>query len=173
MLVFFRVLQGAAGGGLQPSEQSILADTFPPQKRSMAFAVYGMAVVMAPVLGPTVGGWIVDNYSWRWIFFINIPVGIVSLYLTNRVVEDPPYLAEIRKRRKASTTGDSACSLSPSAQSRPCSTRARKTTGSAPASSSPCAIIAAIGLVVFFWRELHHRASHPRPAPVRRSATSA
>jgi MFS family permease len=76
MLVFFRVLQGAAGGGLQPSEQSILADTFPPAKRSMAFAVYGMAVVLAPVLGPTVGGWIVDNYSWRWIFFINIPVGI-------------------------------------------------------------------------------------------------
>ena len=101
MLVFFRVLQGAAGGGLQPSEQSILADTFPPQKRSMAFAVYGMAVVLAPVLGPTVGGWIVDNYSWRWIFFINIPVGILSLYLTNRVVEDPPYLAEIRKRRES------------------------------------------------------------------------
>jgi MFS transporter, DHA2 family, multidrug resistance protein len=99
-LVLFRVLQGAAGGGLQPSEQSILADTFPPQKRSMAFAVYGMAVVMAPVLGPTFGGWIVDNYSWRWIFFINIPVGILSLYLTNRVVEDPPYLAEIRRRRE-------------------------------------------------------------------------
>jgi DHA2 family multidrug resistance protein len=99
MLVFFRVLQGAAGGGLQPSEQSILADTFSPAKRSMAFAVYGMAVVMAPVLGPTVGGWIVDNYSWRWIFFINIPVGILSLYLTNRVVEDPPYLAAIRKRK--------------------------------------------------------------------------
>ena len=71
-----------------------------PQKRSMAFAVYGMAVVLAPVLGPTVGGWIVDNYSWRWIFFINIPVGILSLYLTNRLVEDPPYLAAIRKSRE-------------------------------------------------------------------------
>jgi DHA2 family multidrug resistance protein len=100
ILVFCRVLQGAAGGGLQPSEQSILADTFPPEKRSMAFALYGMAVVIAPVLGPTVGGWIVDNYSWRWIFFINIPVGILSLYLTNRVVEDPPYLEKIRKRRE-------------------------------------------------------------------------
>ncbi len=99
LLVFFRVIQGAAGGGLQPSEQSILADTFPPEKRSMAFAVYGVAVVMAPVLGPTVGGWIVDNYVWRWIFFLNIPVGILSLYLTNRVVEDPPYVTEIRKRR--------------------------------------------------------------------------
>jgi len=100
VLVICRVLQGAAGGGLQPSEQSILADTFPPAKRSMAFAVYGMAVVLAPVLGPTVGGWIVDNYSWRWIFFINIPVGMLSLYLTNRVVEDPPYLAAIRKRKE-------------------------------------------------------------------------
>ena len=100
VLVFFRVLQGAAGGGLQPSEQSILADTFPPERRSMAFAVYGMAVVLAPVLGPTVGGWIVDNYSWRWIFFINIPIGIISLLLTNRVVEDPPYVHAIRKRRE-------------------------------------------------------------------------
>ncbi len=99
LLVVFRVIQGAAGGGLQPSEQSILADTFPPEKRSMAFAVYGVAVVMAPVIGPTVGGWIVDNYAWRWIFFLNIPVGILSLYLTNRVVEDPPYVSEIRKRR--------------------------------------------------------------------------
>ena len=99
VLVLCRVIQGAAGGGLQPSEQSILADTFAPEKRSMAFAVYGVAVVMAPVLGPTVGGWIVDNYSWRWIFFLNIPVGMVSLYLTNRLVEDPPYLAAIRKKR--------------------------------------------------------------------------
>ena len=72
---FFRVLQGVGGGGLQPSEQAILADTFPPQKRGMAFAVYGMAVVLAPAIGPTLGGWITDNYSWRWIFFINVPVG--------------------------------------------------------------------------------------------------
>jgi DHA2 family multidrug resistance protein len=100
MLVFFRVIQGLAGGGLQPSEQAILADTFPPQKRSMAFAVYGMAVVMAPALGPTVGGWITDNYSWRWLFFLNIPVGIISLFLTQRLVEDPPYLAAIRKKKE-------------------------------------------------------------------------
>ena len=101
LLVFFRVVQGAAGGGLQPSEQAILADTFPPEKRSMAFAVYGMAVVLAPALGPTVGGWIVDNASWRWLFFLNIPVGILSLILTQRLVEDPPYMAEIRKRRES------------------------------------------------------------------------
>ena len=73
MLIFFRVLQGAGGGGLQPSEQAILADTFPPAKRGMAFALYGMAVVIAPAIGPTLGGWITDNFTWRWIFFINIP----------------------------------------------------------------------------------------------------
>ena len=75
VLVFFRVLQGAGGGGLQPSEQAILADTFPPAKRGMAFAVYGMAVVVAPAIGPTLGGWITDNFSWRWIFYINVPIG--------------------------------------------------------------------------------------------------
>ena len=90
MLIFFRVLQGAGGGGLQPSEQSILADTFPPAKRGMAFAVYGLAVVMAPAIGPTLGGWITDNYTWRWIFLVNIPVGLVSLLLTSRLIQDPP-----------------------------------------------------------------------------------
>jgi MFS transporter, DHA2 family, multidrug resistance protein len=99
MLIFFRVLQGAGGGGLQPSEQAILADTFPPRQRGMAFAVYGMAVVLAPAIGPTLGGWITDNFSWRWIFFINIPVGILSLLLTNRLISDPPYMK--RENRKS------------------------------------------------------------------------
>src|SRR5579859_6314072 len=102
MLIFFRVLQGAGGGGLQPSEQSILADTFPPAKRGMAFAIYGMAVVLAPAIGPTLGGWITDNASWRWIFFINVPVGILSLFLTSRLVSDPPAFTEERRRIKAS-----------------------------------------------------------------------
>jgi MFS transporter, DHA2 family, multidrug resistance protein len=100
MLILFRVLQGAGGGGLQPSEQAILADTFAPSKRGMAFAVYGMAVVVAPAIGPTLGGWITDNYSWRWIFYINVPISVISLYLTHRLVEDPPYLHEERARRK-------------------------------------------------------------------------
>src|SRR5580704_1544734 len=91
-LIFFRVLQGAGGGGLQPSEQAILADTFPPAKRGMAFAVYGMAVVLAPALGPTLGGFITDNYSWRWVFFINVPVGVLSMFLSSRMVTDPPWL---------------------------------------------------------------------------------
>src|SRR5437899_1108360 len=98
MLIFFHVLQGAGGGGLQPSEQAILADTFPPAKRGIAFAVYGIAVVMAPAIGPTLGGWITDNYTWRWIFFVNIPVGIISLLLTSRLIQDPPHL----RRRKLS-----------------------------------------------------------------------
>jgi DHA2 family multidrug resistance protein len=91
-LVFFRVLQGAGGGGLAPSEQSILADTFPPRQRGQAFALYGLAVVFAPAIGPTLGGWITDNYNWRWIFFINVPIAIISLFLTNRLVEDPPHI---------------------------------------------------------------------------------
>jgi MFS transporter, DHA2 family, multidrug resistance protein len=92
MLILFRVLQGLGGGGLATSEQAILADTFEPARRGMAFAIYGIAVVTAPAIGPTLGGYITDNFDWRWIFFINIPVGIVSLYLTNKLVEDPPYL---------------------------------------------------------------------------------
>jgi MFS transporter, DHA2 family, multidrug resistance protein len=102
LLVFFRVLQGIGGGGLQPSEQSILADTFTPAQRGMAFSIYAMAVVLAPAIGPTIGGWITDNYSWRWIFYINVPISIVSLYLTYRFVEDPPYLREEQVKAKKS-----------------------------------------------------------------------
>ena len=101
LLIFFRVLQGAGGGGLAPSEQAILADTFPPKKRGQAFAVYGLAVVAAPAIGPTLGGWITDNYDWRWIFFINIPVAIISLFLTSRMVEDPPHIVEEVKRLRS------------------------------------------------------------------------
>src|SRR5260370_5991774 len=92
VLVIFRILQGVGGGGLQPSEQAILNDTFPLDKRGMAFAVYGLAVVVAPTIGPWLGGWITDNFSWRWIFYINVPVGILSLLLTNFLVSDPPYM---------------------------------------------------------------------------------
>ncbi len=96
MLIVARVLQGCGGGGLQPSEQAILADTFSVEKRGMAFSMYGMAVVVAPAIGPTLGGWITDNFSWHWIFFINLPVGLISLFLTQRFVEDPPWLEEER-----------------------------------------------------------------------------
>ncbi len=102
-LVLFRVLQGVGGGGLVPSEQAILADTFLPEQRGLGFAVYGMAVVIAPAIGPTIGGWITDNYSWHWIFFINVPIGILSLFLTQRMVEDPPYLK--REQARVSKAG--------------------------------------------------------------------
>jgi DHA2 family multidrug resistance protein len=100
MLIFFRVLQGAGGGGLAPSEQAILADTFLPSQQGMGFAMYGMAVVLAPAIGPTLGGYITDNYSWHWIFFINVPVGILSLFLTSRMVEDPPWIKDSIERAK-------------------------------------------------------------------------
>jgi MFS transporter, DHA2 family, multidrug resistance protein len=95
-LLLFRVLQGAGGGGLQPMAQAILADTFPPEKRGLAFALYGITAIMAPTIGPTLGGWITFNYSWRWIFFINLPVGIITWLLVRRFVEDPPYLGRLK-----------------------------------------------------------------------------
>jgi len=95
-LLLFRVLQGAGGGGLQPMAQAILADTFPPHQRGLAFALYGITAVMAPTIGPTLGGWITFNYSWRWIFYINVPVGIMTWLLVRRFVEDPPYLSRLK-----------------------------------------------------------------------------
>jgi MFS transporter, DHA2 family, multidrug resistance protein len=92
-LLLFRVMQGAFGGGLQPMAQSILGDSFAPEKRGLAFSLYGITTICAPAIGPTLGGWITDNYSWRWIFYINVPVGILALILVYQLVEDPPYIA--------------------------------------------------------------------------------
>jgi len=94
-IILFRVLQGAGGGGLQPMAQAILADTFPPEKRGLAFALFGVTVVVAPTIGPTLGGWITDNYSWRWIFFINLPVGVLALFLVYRLIADPPWAKRV------------------------------------------------------------------------------
>src|SRR5580698_471149 len=95
LLLLFRVLQGAGGGGLQPMAQAILADTFPPEKRGLAFALYGITVICGPAIGPTLGGWITDNYTWRWIFFINIPVGLIAMFLVFRLIEDPPWAKRV------------------------------------------------------------------------------
>src|SRR5213082_1753413 len=92
MLIFARVLQGAGGGALQPIAQSVLLESFPPEKRGQAMAVFGMGIVVAPIIGPTLGGWITDNYSWRWIFYINVPVGARAIFMARTFIEDPPYL---------------------------------------------------------------------------------
>src|SRR5689334_11371399 len=97
-LIMARVLQGAAGGALQPISQAVLMESFPPEKRGMAMAVFTMGIVVAPILGPTIGGWLTYNYSWRWVFYINLPIGILAALLTRAFLEDPPYL----KRSSAS-----------------------------------------------------------------------
>src|SRR5262249_17306099 len=99
LLLAFRVLQGLGGGGLQPMAQAILADSFPPQQRALAFALYGVTAVIAPTIGPTLGGWITFNYSWRWIFFINLPVGVAALRLVFRLLPTPPCIAPLQAAR--------------------------------------------------------------------------
>jgi len=101
MLIFFRVLQGIGGGGLAPCEQAILVDTFPPAKRSAAFALYSMAIVTAPAIGPTLGGYITDHFDWRWVFYINVPIGLLSLFLSNMIVTDSDRMKEEMRKTRA------------------------------------------------------------------------
>src|SRR6476620_9610166 len=91
-LIFFRIVQGACGGGLQPLSQAILLESFPAEKRGQAMAFWALGIVVAPMLGPVVGGWLTDNYSWRWVFYINVPIGVLAILLTQAFVFDPPYL---------------------------------------------------------------------------------
>ena len=97
MLILARILQGAGGGGMLPLAQSILLESFPPEKHGKAMAAYGVGVVVAPVIGPTLGGWITDSYAWRWIFYINLPVGLLALFMANLYIEDPPYLRHAKR----------------------------------------------------------------------------
>jgi len=99
LLIVFRAIQGLTGGGLQPLSQAILADSFPPRQRGMAFAFYGIAVVFAPAIGPTLGGWITDNTSWRWVFLVNVPVSVVLFFLIDIMIEDPPAHEAARQAR--------------------------------------------------------------------------
>jgi len=111
-LIALRALQGAAGGGLQPSGQAILADSFPPEKRGMASAIYGIAAVVAPTVGPTLGGWITDNYNWRWIFLINVPVGIVLLFLVRSLIREQPVSSDKNARSSVDWMGFGFVALS-------------------------------------------------------------
>src|SRR3979490_3168659 len=101
IMLLSRALQGIGGGGLAPVEKAIPVDTFPPPKRASAFALYTVAIVPAPAIGPVLGGWITDNYNWRWVFLINIPIGALSLFLTNRFLHDPDSSAEERKSARS------------------------------------------------------------------------
>src|SRR5438477_686275 len=92
LLIIFRILQGATGGGLQPLSQAILMESFPPEKRGKAMAFWALGIVVAPMLGPVLGGWITDSYSWRWIFYINLPVGAAALIMCKMFIFDPPYI---------------------------------------------------------------------------------
>src|SRR6516225_2680318 len=98
MMLVVRVIQGVGGGGMAPTEQSIFADTFRPENRAQAFALYGLTVVTAPAVGPTLGGWLTDNYSWHWCFLINLPVGLVSLVLVQLFIVEPEALKQDRRR---------------------------------------------------------------------------
>jgi DHA2 family multidrug resistance protein len=100
MLIIFRVIQGLGGGALQPVSQAILSDAFPPEKRTVAFGIYGMSVVAAPAIGPTLGGWITDTYSWHWIFLLNVPIGMLLLVLTRALIRDPRPFTRMREQRK-------------------------------------------------------------------------
>ena len=140
VMILARGLQGITGGGLQPNAQAILADTFPPARRGMAFAAYGIAVVFAPAIGPTLGGWITDNLTWRWVFLLNVPVGILLSLLAGRMLTDPPELIAQHNSGSASDCSSIIsgwrCSSSAWGRCKSCSTRAKRTTGS-PAPSSP------------------------------------
>jgi DHA2 family multidrug resistance protein len=97
MLIFFRVIQGATGGALQPLSQAVMLEAFPPQDRGKAMAFWGLGIVVAPMLGPVIGGWLTDNYSWRWVFYINLPVGLASVLMTRWFIFDPPYIRRSKK----------------------------------------------------------------------------
>src|SRR5215471_4997566 len=97
-LILFRVIQGLAGGGLQPSSQAILLDSFPPEKQGGAMTAFGLAALVGPVVGPTLGGYLTDNYNWRWIFYINVPIGLLAMLACYAVVEDPDYLKQMRAK---------------------------------------------------------------------------
>jgi len=156
LLILFRVMQGFGGGGLGPSEQAILADTFSPEQRQMGFAIYGMAVVVAPAIGPTLGGWITDNFSWHWIFFINVPIGILSLFLTQRLVHDPPWVIEVKKKKSSTDyTGIASIAIGIGLLQYVLD-KGEELDWFDSHAITLCTIVAVVSLLFMLWREWHH-----------------
>jgi DHA2 family multidrug resistance protein len=129
-MILFRLIQGAAGAGMVPSSQAILMETFPPEEQQMAMAIWGMGLMVAPILGPTLGGWITDNWNWRWNFYINIPLGVIAFAMVSSFVHDPSFMRERRKTRARLTTSASCYWCSASGCCRSCSVAASAPTGS-------------------------------------------
>ena len=138
MLIFFRVIQGATGGALQPLSQAVMLEAFPPQDRGKAMAFWGLGIVVAPMLGPVIGGYLTDNFSWRWVFYINLPVGLASVIMTRLFIFDPPYIRRAEARHRL--LGHRHARRSASARCRSCSIRGRRKIGSPPTGSS-CRLI--------------------------------
>ena len=151
-LVIFRIIQGATGGALQPLSQAVLLESFKPEERGKAMGFWGLGIVCAPILGPVVGGWLTENYSWRWVFYINLPFGIISLLMTRRLRlrSAVPRSAT----RRGSTTGAWACWWSASARCSTCSTRASRTTGSRTRPSRCSPIVSAVTLTALVVQQL-------------------
>ena len=142
LLIIFRIIQGATGGTMQPLSQAIMLEAFPPKDRGKAMGFWGLGIVVAPMLGPVLGGWLTDNFTWRWVFYINLPVGLLASVMIHLFVFDPPYL---RTQTQGSTTGGSACWSSVWAPYRSCSTRDSRRTGLASNLIRALLVLAIVG----------------------------
>ena len=171
MLVVARILQGAGGGALQPIAQAVLMESFPPARRGAAMAAFAMGVIVAPILGPTLGGWITDNYSWRWIFYINLPVGAVAILMVQAFIEDPPYIQAAppasRRLPRASASWSSFLGTLQLVLD-----KGQEVDWFAAPWVRWCALLSAAGFVAFVVRELTTDAPDRQPPRARRTATS-
>ena len=150
-MVTFRIIQGIGGGALIPVSQAILRETFPPKEQAMAMGIYGVGVILGPAIGPTLGGWLIDNYSWPWIFYINLPVGILNILLVMKFIEDPPYL--LREKGKLDLAGLLFMTIGLGALQIMLEKGEQKDWFASNFIIS-LAAISCIGLMVFIWREL-------------------
>jgi DHA2 family multidrug resistance protein len=151
-MVFFRLLQGFAGAAMQPSSQAIMMETFPPREQTTAMSIWSFGMMVAPVMGPTVGGWITDNWSWRWCFYINVPVGILAILMANTFLEDPPYL-RARSRGKVDTAGI-GCIVLALASLQLVADRGQRADWFQSAWVVNASIVSVIAFGLFIWREL-------------------